>query len=215
MNQNVTPDGRPGGVDGRILSLEVYPDTPAARAGLKTGDNVLRANGQQVKTWWDLKAAVLSTWPQVEIEVVDGDVPANPPDTVRRLTIVMDGRDKTSNTRRAAAEDRGPKRLTPPLPLPGPSPLGLTLRKGENDGVDVTGLVPNGPAFLAGIEVSDRIVELNGKAVDTEDRFRELIAAATGPVEVFLVKRDGSKWMVTVTLNPQRYILDTQSGALQ
>ena len=235
-NQFVTLDGRPGPVYGPFLSLVVYPGTPAARGGLKTGDKVLRANGREVKTWWDLKTAALSTWPQVEIEVVDGleteledidgDIRPIPPDKVRRLTIVMDGRANTPIVSRALGDNGGPNGLMLPLPViaepdagrgkegnvspaptPGLSPLGLTLRKGENDGVDVTGLVPNGPAFLAGIEVSDRIVELNGKAVDTEDRFRELIAAATGPVEVFLVKRDGSKWMVTVTLNPQRYVL--------
>ncbi|MCC7144560.1 MAG: trypsin-like peptidase domain-containing protein [Candidatus Eisenbacteria bacterium] len=59
------------GVPRAVRILQVMPNTPAAHAGLRNGDLLLRANGHSIATLDDLqKVLVLSNVPDVNLEVM-------------------------------------------------------------------------------------------------------------------------------------------------
>jgi membrane-associated protease RseP (regulator of RpoE activity) len=58
------------GTDRGLLTLRVVPETPAARAGLQSGDIVVKANDRTVTTVTDLRGALFAQTGALKIEVV-------------------------------------------------------------------------------------------------------------------------------------------------
>jgi membrane-associated protease RseP (regulator of RpoE activity) len=58
------------GTDRGLLTLRVAPETPAARAGLRAGDIVVKANNQTVERVADLRGLLFSQPETLKIEVL-------------------------------------------------------------------------------------------------------------------------------------------------
>jgi C-terminal processing protease CtpA/Prc len=80
-----------------------------------------------------------------------------------------------------------------------PSRLGLTWREdtAEPSSVTVVRVVPHSPAQLAGLQVNDRIYEVDGQTFRDRGEFLEMVDSADFPIE-FAIERSGRPNRITL-----------------
>jgi serine protease Do len=170
------------------LVADVRPDSPAEKAGLRTGDVILEFNGRHVSNSNDLPwfASLTPAGEKVPVLVVrDG--------AERRLMVAMapDPDDKAPH---------GRDRSSHPAPAQG-DPVGITVAEltpqlaGERGvasgrGVLVTDLVDGSPAVEAGVERDDVVLRVGRSDIGgAADYRRALDAIAKGGMVLILIKR--------------------------
>jgi serine protease Do len=180
-----------GAVRGALVS-EVTPDSPADKAGLKSGDVITEFNGKSVEDSRRLKLAVGATEPGKPVEV----------------TVIREGNPETFKI--ALRKVAGAKLAdgSPSLGSRGEALAGVGVADldGESrqrmnapkqlQGVVVTQVEESSPAYEAGLRPGDVITEINRNAVKDAD---EAMAACEKSRDVTLVKiwRNGvSRYMV-------------------
>lgn len=187
--QTVTPEiarslGLP--VPQGALVADIWPNGPAARAGLRQGDVVLQADGQALADAATLNYVIGNHRPGDSIPLV-----------VRRA----DGRDQPA-TLRAEAPPATPARdertLNGRNPFDGATVVNLSPAVADELGIDAFGrpgvLVTNvgrGFAMNAGLRPGDFIREVNGRRIDTVRDLADAIGAG------------GRVWRVTIERNGQ------------
>jgi serine protease Do len=149
------------------LVNSTQPDTPAAKAGLKSGDVITKVNGDPVSDARELTRRIAGLKPGSNVE----------------LSYLRDGRERNAtvelgtlpNSETASLErsDRGNSSLR----------LGLQLAPAD-EGVAVVAVDPEGPAAEKGIKDGDFILELGGRAVSSPSEVADGIKAA---------RKDGKK----------------------
>jgi serine protease Do len=159
------------------LVAEAQTDSPAAKAGIVSGDVITSVNGDAIRDARELAKKI----------------GALPPGTSARLGVVSKGAEKTVSVklgdypkdqpaRVGSTERDGERGSAEPR-------LGLTLAPADNvagaggKGVVVTDVDPDGPAAERGFKTGDVILEVGGKAVGSPDDVRKALAEA----------RDGGK----------------------
>ena len=149
---------------------EPQPDSPAARAGIETGDVITAIDGKPVKDLRELARTIGMT----------------APDTSVKLDILRKGETKTltvklrqmPNERQARAE------ISNPASASGMSHLGMSVEPANDvagsggEGVVVTAVDPDGPAGQQGIQAGNVILDVGGKAVGNADDVRKAVAEA-------------------------------------
>jgi serine protease Do len=149
---------------------EPQPDSPAARAGIQTGDVITAIDGKPVKDSRELARTIGMM----------------APDTSVKLDILRKGETKTltvklrqmPNERQARAETSSPASAS------GMSHLGMSVQPANDiagsggKGVVVTAVDPDGPAGQQGIQAGDVILDVGGKAVANADDVRRAVAEA-------------------------------------
>ena len=212
---------QPGGV----LVQDVRADSPAARAGLKTGDIVVQFDGERVRSASHFTRLVRETAPgrAVTSSVIrDGARVA--------LDVAPD-----VNERRAMAFPRNlpplppnfglnvPRDLDPAPPLRGSpraqigvtlTPLGEQLASyfGVKDGVLVSSVTSGSAAAQGGLRAGDVITAVNGRAVqNVGDVISAVREARPGSALTMRIIRDRKEVAVTVTI-PER--IDEPRSAL-
>ena len=175
---------KPGGA----MVSNVEKGGPAARAGVKEGDVVLKFNGRAITRSADLPLVVGEAAPgsTVEIEVWRNG-------RTERLTAKLG--ELTEPKVAAASDDKADG-----------GRLGLAVRPltaEERRQAEVAGgLVVedvNGPAARAGLQPGDLILALNGKPVNSAEELRTLSGKSGGNVAL-LVQREGSRRYIAVPL---------------
>lgn len=128
-----------------VTSLE--PDGPAARAGIKTGDVILRVDDRDVTSGADLPRLVAHHAPGtvVPLRVRHGK-------SVETLRATLDAR---------ADADPAPK----PAPSTFKGRLGVALDDAEGTGARIVAVASQSPAARAHLRAGDVIVELDGKTI--------------------------------------------------
>jgi serine protease Do len=199
-----------------VIVTDVKPDTPAARAGLKDGDVIVRFQGETVQSAAQLARLVGET----------------PPGRTVSVEVLRDGGSRTLSAtldeRRLA---RGLDVPEPPMPpeapsLPdvdwqemagkaramirkhgfqesGPPRLGITFQEisgqlaryfkvpGEQ-GLLVSSVEEGSPAEAAGLQAGDVILKLGGREVSDADDLRQEVARVEAGSELpVTVQRDG------------------------
>jgi serine protease Do len=181
----------------RIVVKEVMPDSPAARAGLESGDRIVKVDDEQVTNVDKFLAAIAAHKPgdKLALGVVRGD-------KERNLTATLGERPKFE----------GPSGLPGLLGLPRQAFLGvqsqeltpelkMRLNVDTDAGVVVTEVMPNSPALKAGLKRDDVITSFNGNPVKDPAELREAIRKAGVDKEVTLqVVRGKEKQTLTATL---------------
>ncbi|MFZ5690697.1 MAG: Do family serine endopeptidase [Pseudomonadota bacterium] len=158
--------------DGALVA-EPSPNSPAAKAGIKSGDVIVAVNGERIANARELSRRIAQM----------------APGTTARLTILQRGSsEKTVNVtlgelsaqaglNRRGGDDRGgPAREEMTLGLQ-VAPASSVAGSG-NEGVVVTRVIPNGPAAERGIKTGDVILEVAGKAVSSPADVRKALEDA-------------------------------------
>ena len=154
--------------DRGALVNSTQPDTPAAKAGLKSGDVIVSLNGDKITDARDLTRRIAGLKPGTSVEI----------------GYLRDGRERTASlelgllpSRDVASNDRSrePERSSLRLGLQ----LAPASRVGAGDeGVAVVNVDPDGPAAEKGIHEGDVILEIGGKSVSTPGDIADGIRAA-------------------------------------
>jgi S1-C subfamily serine protease len=212
------------------LVKDVQPDTPAATAGLKTDDVIVRFDGETVRSAAQLSRLVRETpgGQSVTIEVSRGGA-------IERLTATLDegrGFDKFLGDVGDMHFDMPPIPPVPPIPpippieplmregmdriqrdffVPRPGRLGIRYQelsgqlarhfKVADGSLLVSDVDEDSPAGKGGLKAGDIIVQVNGHALSRGQELREEIANAEPGSQVTLgVQREGKPVEVKVTL---------------
>ncbi len=171
------------GVSGVVPLLgDIDPETSAGKAGLKAGQEIVAIDGEETRTWADVNLRLFERIGESGDIVVtvteEGSIGAT---TDYRIPIIdwMAGADE-------------------PYPV---ADLGLTLNY-PTIPPRIGGIIPDGRAEAAGLQVGDEIVSSNGEPVESWQSWVKLIQANPEiPVSVELM-RDAS--LLTLSIIPAR-----------
>ena len=169
-----------------VLVSDIWPDGPAARAGVARGDVVVSVNGQQVNDPTSLNYAVATMAPGASVNLV-----------VRKAG----GADRTLTARLATPPDtpaKDQRTLSGQNPFNGATVINLSPAAADQLGLDpfsgvgvvVTG-VSGGYAARLGLQPGDFIREVNGAPIST---VASLAAALATPAQT---------WSITIERNGQ------------
>ena len=173
------------------LIAQVFPDGPAAKAGVQSGDVVTEFNGRPVDSAGALSRAVAAT----------------PPGQTGRMKLLRDGSEKVVEVKVAERNDEGTGAKagdTGPGEATNGSPVGLTLsaitpdmarRLGVNpdEGLVVTDVAEGSAAKAAGVQAGDVLLDLQRKPVPSIDAYKRIAKdVKAGDTVVFRVRRGGS-----------------------
>jgi serine protease Do len=161
--------------DGALVA-ETQPDTPAAAAGLKAGDVIVKLNNEAVKSAGDLTRKVGAMAPGAKAEVA----------------YVRNGDEKTAEItlgalpgEKVAAADANAEK--------GALLLGAELAPNQKGaGVQIVKVDPDGQAAAKGISAGDVILQVSGKQVSSPAEVKADIAAA---------RKDGKKAVLMLVKN--------------
>ena len=155
------------------IVARVIPDSPAAEAGVESGDAILSFNGEEVTSLRGLPAIVANVSPGKSTE----------------FQVLRDGKEKELTVELGTREE--PKQVSSlDLKKGEHSALGMTLRglddktrehfglADDTKGVVITDIDPSSEAAAKGLNVGDLIVRVSGKSVDTPADVEKSIEAA-------------------------------------
>ena len=172
---------------GGALVASVEEDGPAAKAGIKAGDVILRLNGRAISSSAELPAQV-------------ADVK---PGTNATLEISRNGATKEIEVK--VGELKGAKVASADSAGQDHGRLGLAVRPlnpEERQQAGTKGLVveqASGPAARAGIQPGDLLLAVNGTSIQSVEQLRALVAKS-GKTMALLIQRDDGKIFVPVDL---------------
>jgi Do/DeqQ family serine protease len=174
------------------LVNSVAPESPAARAGIETGDVITTFNGVAVNNGNELRNLVSSTAPgsAAEVTVIRDQKPRQ----VRVTLVERQAEEQASKAGGAPGEDGLGMAVQPLTPR-----LAQQLEVPRaTEGVAVTGVDPDGAAAAAGIQEGDVIRQVNGKSVHTPSELKQAVTARSGRPDLFLVQRGDQSFFATV-----------------
>jgi serine protease Do len=174
-----------------VLVSQVTRGSPAAKAGLRQGDLIVRYQGEAVEDTGKFRNRISLT----------------PPGTDARLVIVRDGREQGVSVRigrldesRVAARDVQEATAELGLVVQTITPdLAEKLRARPGEGVVVTQVIPGSVASMAGIEPGAVILQVNKQPVRSAEEFAELASATSKAKRVLLlISRRGATYYVVL-----------------
>ena len=154
-------------------TVAVQLDGPAAQAGLRTGDEIVRMGDKRISRYEDITELQYLYWGRpMPVEYRRG----NQLLTTEIVPKFCERTDRFSNTLRLG--DLGMDQMIRPV---------------------VGGFTPESPAEAAGLKVGDLLLQIDGKPVDYFSRIPELIGDRAGHPVTVLFDRDGKRMETTVT----------------
>ena len=164
---------------------EAMPGTPAAKAGLKSGDVITKLNGEEVKDASDLTRHVGALKPGEKVE----------------LTYLRDGAEKTADITLGSQNSEQTAKADVAPTTDSALKLGVQLAPANDGqhGVAIVNVDPDGLAASKGLASGDVIMEVAGKPVSTPSEVKAGIAKA---------KQDGKKsvLMLVKTADASRFV---------
>ena len=176
------------------LVASVQPDSPAARAGVKTGDVITQFDGKKVAHSSDLPRMVANT----------------PVGRTVGLTVIRDGKPVSLDVTVAQMEESG-QQVASASDEESKGALGLSVESitpdkaremqlGGSRGVLVRGVRSGSPAENAGIRPGDVITEVDHQAVPDVAHLKQVLDKhPKGAPIVVMINRDGSSLYVALT----------------
>jgi serine protease Do len=177
---------------GAIVS-SVMKDSPAEKAGLKSGDIIKKFNGQPVKNSDHLKFMVAEAAPGAAVRV---DVVRNKKELTFTAKITEYPAAETAAAPSARLQDEAKLGLSvEPVTRDMVQQYGLK----DQQGVLVAAVRPGGPAAQAGVEQGDIIREVNQTTVNSVTDYQQALARVRpGDAVLLLVDRDSGYFFVGI-----------------
>ena len=172
------------------IVAQVQADSPAEKAGLKTGDLILQVNGQVVESPKDLARKVAGIDPGTDVE----------------FTIYRDGETVTEKVTLGTLAGNDQRAETPeekPTEHASLGSLGLDLTT-EDGAVVISSVNADGPAAKKGLKAGDRILEIGGQKVTSAEDVEDLIKAMSEKgrkAALILVRTGDSQRFVAIELD--------------
>lgn len=180
-----------------ILVNNVNPGGPGDKAGIKSGDVILKLNGTDVNDPNTLRNDIAETAPGTEVTL-----------TIQRNGMQQDVRARLAElTPEAAGEQsqgggaQGGTKLgvsVAPMNSDTARELGLPA---NTQGLVVENVDPAGPAAQAGLQAGDVIVEVNRQKVRSADDLQRALAASGNRPPLLLINRNGQTIFIPVPLS--------------
>ncbi len=162
--------------------VDVYPESPAARAGLKPGDRLVSVNGKPVDRYQQLLRRIAIQGPGVVV----------------RLGIVRGGKVINASALLSTRPAAGPSKVMASGGRIDALGLVLTeLEPSQGQGVHVEAIAPGSVAELGGLAVGDLIVEANRVKVASIRQLQELVAQtpAGEPILLKFTRADAARYV--------------------
>ncbi len=169
---------------GAIIS-DLTEDSPALKSGLKQGDTILKANGEDIDDARDLARTIAKVKPGVEIPV----------------DIIRNGKAEVIMVKLGAMPGEMPKMASKPAAAEGfdLSSLGLDVAPADDGaGVKITGIDPKSPAAERGLQTGDVILEVAGDEVSSPADIQKILKGETGKRVVMLVRSGDNQRYITL-----------------
>jgi len=176
---------------------EVYDGTPAAVAGLRQGDRIVKLDGVELENFSDLRGRIAEHKPReaVDLEIERGG---------RNQTLSVKLGDLATQLPRASGRTPAPRTKPAPRPSPQPpadsgslygNPPRLGVEVVPRDGrLEVVGVAPGSVAADVGLRRGDVLSEINGESISTVEDVAAALQKDASAVEVE-VERDGSRYV--------------------
>ena len=180
------------------LVAEVEPNSPAAAAGVKSGDVITHIGGQDVKDPRELArivAALHSGSDQPLTVYRDGQ------DKALTVAIAAQPGDNGDGTTQASAEDHGPRLGLALAPLDDQARQQLNLSDNQK-GVVIAQVKQDSPADAAGLQAGDVLEAVGDQAVTSPQQAVQALRQGTrkaGAAVALRVLRDGHQAFVALT----------------
>jgi serine protease Do len=150
------------------LVAETQPDSPAAKAGIVSGDVIVSVNNERIANARELARMIAAQSPGSEV----------------KIGLLRHGEERTVTVKLAEFPKERQARLSGERDGTEGPELGLQLAPADRvagsgeRGVVVVGVDPDGPAAERGFKIGDVILEVGGKAVSTPSEVRKALADA-------------------------------------
>ena len=176
-----------------VLVSEVSDNTPASRAGIKSGDVIIEFNGEQIKDVESFRFLVAAT-------AVGKTV---------NIKLVRDGRERTLAVKvgempgeTAAVKDVPDRESELGLEVVAiGDPRAQVFNVKAKNGVVVVGVNPDAPAAQAGIATGDVITAIGKREIKNLEDYRSVLAEIKkGQTVVFQIQQQERKRYIAVTL---------------
>jgi serine protease Do len=183
-----------------VLINQVFPDSPASKAGIKRGDVITKFNGTEIKKYNELPGLVASVQPGTEVEV----------------TILRKGEEKTVKVllgnREASKEVASAGEEETPSQKGAADKLGLVVRGVKPEeasklgieqgrGVVVERVEPGSAAEDADVRSGDVILEINEMEIDGIKAYQAALAKISkGDIVRLLIRRSFGTIYLAFTL---------------
>jgi len=182
-----------------VLVSQVFPDSPAEKAGFRRGDVIVAYEDRRVEHASDLTRLVGTTAPGTSVKV----------------KVLRDGREKTLEAtiaERSGEAEQAEEGAGPDL-RPGGASLGIEVAPiGPEDarrfglkpgqGVLVRGIDEDGPAAETGIRPGDVILEVQRQPVGSAEEFRRVVDGVASGDSVLLLLVRGPNYFYVVVRKP-------------
>jgi serine protease Do len=168
------------GTQGAVV-VEVIPNTPAARSGLKQSDVITRLDGNAVTNSYDLRRLISESKPGTKVTVT---LLRGSKETPVSVGVISQSELVKLETAHPAYELLGLK-VTPVT-----AQQARQLRLPQPVGVTITEVVPGSPADLAGLVKGDIIFRVGSSDVSSASALSKLLSGAVNSGSVLLLIRD-------------------------
>jgi serine protease Do len=162
--------------EGGALIETVNPSTPAAKAGVKEGDVIVKFGAMEVHNFTDLEKAVAVTRPG---DTIPADVIRDGKQVHLNITVMERPSEDTLIKGQGGEPGPGRNRRREQPETGTRSKYGLSIRPAtDGKGVEITGVTVGSPAFESGLQAGDVITQVGTEPVATIDAFQKALNTA-------------------------------------